>query len=376
MKINFLMIFLIMLCLAGCASKKDYKFIDQVPEDLARSFDLSNKNFDKFKVKEIKEIKRKEEISLSDKKKSNIKKKEILTNKNKEKNKNKLKSIKGIEKKKGVVEEDSSVKKIIQKDIDPEGYPEVYNKYDLISEKIWKDLSPNIYIGEESIMKISLLGITVGALKLSTHKVVKMGQDKVFHFSATLKSASYYSMIYKLDDIVDSFVKVKNFLPMKYSLVQRESGQNVDDLQLFDFEKRQTFFWYKRNKKGVIRKQEKNSFIPRYIQDVFSSLYFVRGLPLRVGATYTFPIVMRAKIWKMTMSVEKKEEIKIMGKWHKAVKVNAFTVLAGKNKKNGQVSFWYSDDSIKKLLSFKAKVKIGNVEGEMIEYRPGQKYNK
>jgi hypothetical protein len=361
---------IILICLTctylfnGCATKNYHQFVDQVAVDLAKSFDLSNEKFDKFKVSQIND-----QISVDTNKKeahskNNIKKK--IENK---KNKRAIKIIaKKLEKK------TTAAGAAILKSELPVDYPESYKKWNESSANIWKKFKSNVYPGEEMIMEISFLGITVGAVKLKTGDVVEMGDNKVFNFSATLKSANYYSMIYKLNDTLSTYVDTNSFLPMKYTLTQRESGQSVDDLQLYDHEKLKTFFWYKRLKKGVETKQEKSGFIPKYMQNIFSSLYFVRGLPLTIGTTLVYPIVTRTKIWMMTMTVEKKEEIKLLGKWIKAIKINAFTIVPGEKKKNGTISFWYSDDSEKKLLKFKANVKIGHVEGTLIEYHAGRHY--
>jgi hypothetical protein len=371
MKINLAVLLTTLILLNGCASKNDHKFVDQVSQDLVKTFDLSNEKFNKFKVSQI------------DEKKNETK---TETVQDKSISKNKVKIVKKVIKKKkkvAIVKKDlpSKIKKKNEpekiKGFEfPEDYPEPYKEWDKTSENIWNKFKPNVYPGEELILEISFLGITVGAVRLKTHEIVGMDNRETVHLSAALKSASYYSMIYKLDDTLTTYVETEKFLPMKYTLTQRESGQSVDDLQLYDHENRKTFFWYKRLKKGVETKQEKKGYMPSYMQNIFSSLYFIRGLPLKVGSTYKFPIVTRTKIWMMTMSVEKKEEIKVMGKWVKSIKINAFTRVPGEKKKNGTISFWYSDDNVKRLLDFKANVKIGHVEGKLIEYHAGKHFKK
>lgn len=363
----------ISISLVGCASKKDHNFVDQVSEDLVNSFDLNDTQFDKFKVSKIKKEQLEGDGKIKDSQKDKVTKKKTkkkISKKSKKETKVKIDPKTKKEKRTGPTKPIKVVHKV-EEEIFPDDYPKLFRKYDELSQSYWGKFSPNYYRGEELIMEISFLGITVGAVRLKTHDMVEMGNTTAYHFSAALKSANYYSMIYKLDDTLSTYVGSEQFLPLKYTLTQRESGQSVDDLQLFDHEKYQTFFWYKRDKKGVLKKQEKSGFTPGYFQDIFSSLYFIRGLPLKVGDKYVFPIVTRAKIWMMTMKVEKKESIKIMGKWRKAFKLVASTKVPGENKNNGEINFWYSDDERRLLLDFKAKVKIGNVEGKLIEYKAG-----
>ena len=146
----------------------------------------------------------------------------------------------------------------------------------------------------------------------------------------------------------------------------------MDDLQLFDHEKHKTFFWYKRLKKGKTKTRHVEAFIPKHFQDSFSSLFFVRGLPLKTGDVYQFPIMTRAKTWLIKMKVAKKEHITIMGKKILAIRVNAETHFPGVLKKKGDIIFWYSADLERRLLKFQANVKIGAIKGELVDYTSGK----
>ncbi|MCO4792758.1 MAG: DUF3108 domain-containing protein [Bacteriovoracaceae bacterium] len=358
----------LVLFFSSCASKQG-NFTDQVSPDLVKTFDLKDSKFDKFKVVEDKG---KTEVPKQEKTKDPIKKaKANDTKKPKEKLKkkiNKTTTEKSQKDKTKVVMVDKTEEEIL-----PEDYPEDFLKYDKESKGIWEKFVPNAWPGEESVIQISYLGVTAGHIKVKVRNKVKVAGKTAYHFSAHLKSAKYYSMIYSLDDKIETYVDTRNFIPIKYSLVQRESNKSVDDLQLFDLDSKTTYFWYKRTKKGKLTKREKTSFIPGYFQDNFSALYFVRGLPLGPGNKYTFPLVTRGKILLMTMKFVKTETIEIMDRNTEVIKLEAEMILPGLMKKKGKVTFWYSNDEVRKLLKFEAKVKIGSIEGELVDYKAGQK---
>jgi hypothetical protein len=117
---------------------------------------------------------------------------------------------------------------------------------------------------------------------------------------------------------------------------------------------------------------EFEKYIPGLFQDSYSSLYFVRGLPLSIGDQYEFPVVTRGKVWLLTLKVEKKEKIDVNGKEVEAFRINAETRFPGVLKKKGDIIFWYSTDSLRRLLKFNAKIKLGSVEGELVEFTPGE----
>jgi len=355
--------------LSSCASKEDRQFSESSDSkvDMIESFDLNNKNFEKFKVVEYKKV---EEKKKPTKEKDKASKKTVKKTSKAKKIKTKEKVIKVSQKKnvKKVTKEKKTKEVTVESQI-PEDFPKEYAAYDVKSAKVWDKFQSNFYANEKFIMSISYLGITAGHISLETKPQVLVSGRKAFHFTGRMKSATFYEYIYTLNDTLETYVDSETFLPVKYTLRQRESGQKVDDLQVFDHKKKKTFFWYHRLKKGKEKKEEKESYIPKYFQDSFSALYFVRGLPLKIGDKYEFPVVTRAKMWLLKMTVDKIEKIKIQGEWVEAIKIKAVTHFPGVLKKKGDINFWYSADKLRKLLKFNAKVKIGTIEGEMIEYK-------
>ena len=71
------------------------------------------------------------------------------------------------------------------------------------------------------------------------------------------------------------------------------------------------------------------------------------------------------------VKVDRKEKIEVMDEDMEAVKIIAETHYPGVLEKKGDINFWFSADKDKKLLKFDAKVKIGTITGDLIEYRSG-----
>lgn len=252
-------------------------------------------------------------------------------------------------------------------------YPEEYKAYDVKAKASWEKFSPVFYTGEQSIMAVTYLGVTAGYITIMSKEVTTLNNTPAFHFYARFKSSDSYRYFYWLDDKLDSYVEKSTFLPMKYSLVQREKKQNVDDLQLFDFKKMMTYNWYKRVKEGSNKDEKGEKKIPKYAQDSFSALQFVRGLPLNKGDIYEFPVITRGSFWILKVEVMGEEIVTIMDKEVKSIKIKAETNFPGVLKKSGDINFWYGADAERKLLKFQAKVKLGSLYGELVEYKSGTK---
>jgi len=206
---------------------------------------------------------------------------------------------------------------------------------------------------------------------MTSKDIVNVGGRQAFHYFARFKSKDAYRYFYWLDDTVETFIDKATFLPIKYSLIQREKKQNVDDLQLFDFKKLKTMTWYKRVKEGSNKDEHLEKPIPRYLQDSFSALQFVRGLPLKKGDLYDFPVSTRGETWLLKSEVMGEEMITVNDQEVKAHRLKAETHFPGVLQKSGDITFWYAADESKRLLKFQAKVKIGSILGELVEFKPG-----
>lgn len=356
---NFINSFLILFLLTSCASNFEEEkatLLKQENKDLVSSFEVENVDTNKFK-----------EIDATSIETTKIVIVEPKTNKKKEKVTLGSTLKLGAKKEVPAIAEKSDSKEIKY----PENYPELFKQYDQKSKGIWSQFKPIFYKGEQTIMSISYLGVTAGYITILSKGVVKLGDRLAYDFYARFKSRDSYRYFYWLDDYIESFVDKETFLPIKYSLIQREKKQNVDDLQLFDTKKLQNYTWYKRVKEGSNRNEKKTVFIPYFLQDSFSALQFVRGLPLKKGDLYEFPVATRANSWILKLEVLGEETINVLDKDTKAIKIKAETHFPGVLQKSGDIIFWYSADEMKRLLKFQAKVKIGSIQGDIVEYKPG-----
>jgi len=250
-------------------------------------------------------------------------------------------------------------------------FPESLKQMDLKYSSLWEKLSVPFRVGESQFIDLYYLGAKVGKIYLELRPDSQIDGSNAYSFYARLKSSSFYSYIYALDDKITSFVRRDDFLPIKYHLHQEESRKVVDDIQLFDREQSKLYFRYFREKKKKIKKKKKDFYIPRYAMDAFSALYFVRGLPLKPGVNYEFPVVTREKIWKMPL-VNKEEEIVStpLGP-KKCMRIEITTEYEGDLTRKGVINIWLTADENRYLAKFKAKVKIGSVRGVTSEYTAG-----
>lgn len=365
--------YLFFIFLFSCAwNKQEIRTIKRKKQDIIKDFEIDNKLARKFleKVEPVPELEPKTEVDTKDEAENN-KNKKIAKKKVSKKIPKKLKKVKKVKQEVVVANIVKKAKKIKR----PEDYPKVFEEYNNKYAKVWKNNNPRIFVGEEQEIDVKYFNVTAGKVILRTLPLAEIGNKDAYHFRADLKSAPFYSYVYRLDDYLETFWDVNTLLPLKFTLIQRESGQEVDDLQIFDTDELKTYFFYKRLKKGKIKKEQKQSYTPAFFQDSFSALAFARGLPLKNNDVYEFPIITRTKVWLVKIKVKKREKIKIGKKEYNAIKIDAETRFPGILKKKGDINFWFSDDKYRKILKFEAKVKLGTIYGQLARYKAGEDIN-
>lgn len=263
-----------------------------------------------------------------------------------------------------------SVKKPVQKAVVtkktelPSDYPQNYKDFDKVYAQVWKKFDSSYLNKREKIeMRVSYLGLGMGSMTMNAGEKVFVGDKKAFSFEARLKTADFYSYIYELDDKLSAQIELNEFLPLRYSLIQRESKKEIDDIQLFDREKYLLYYRYRRWRKDkeTLTKKSEDIFVPKYALDPFSLLYFVRGLPLSVGQKYEFPVVTRDKLWIFKLMVVDKEEIKTVNGKKMAYKVDAQIGEEGSFIKKGELNLWFGTDPAHILWQLRVGTKIGSL---------------
>ena len=356
MKICFLVVLLV---LGGCSSKKNEKAFQaslDVPGEVTPEVQVQapEKLLEKFEVVKI-ELEA-EQASSKIQSSSTKSKKSVTTAISKSKPAIKIKPP-------------IPLTKDVPKSRLPKDYPPELIKINAEAEKVWKSYKPNHFVGEKVFLDIHYLGMTVGKI-LATNRGKKLINGReVWHFHSRFKSAPFYSKIYELDDTVDTYVTTDQFLSTRFSLIQRESKQDIDDLQLNDRDQMKTFWFYKQVKSDKsVKNKEKESFIPYFSIDPFSVLFFFQGLPLKSGDVYNIPIINKGKILILKSEVEGREEIDTeLGDNIKAIRVHATTRYTGETLKDGDLYFWFSDDKYRRLLKAQAKIKIGSVTADIVD---------
>ena len=304
-----------------------------------------------------------EEIFINDsdflkRKKYNVQKKETKVIKRK-KTDTKLQSKKSSIKKQTVKKKTS---KTIAKKSKEQSNDLINNRpNDLINNQS-NDLKSFFPEGEKVVLSMIYFGVEAGRIHIGIKSDKLVNGEEALHFYALGKTSSFFSLIYKIKDRIESLWSLKFKRPLTLAFDVNETKQKYKTRSYFDWDKKRVDYfeegWHK--KKGKYQNQ-KTWELPTKAQDIVSVLFYLRTLPLKVGETYTFDIMENQKLIKTHLKVDRREVIVTnIGKRSALLLKPSFTTK-GKFKKIGDISIWVTDDKYRQILRIESKIKLGTI---------------
>ena len=211
------------------------------------------------------------------------------------------------------------------------------------SDKWTETLIYNAYFGG--------IYVAEGQLKID---VQNTGGDSVIHILFQAKTISVADYIFPINDKINIDVNSKTWTPKSIKKVIREGEYQHDSFtQLFP------------EKNIFIYKNDTISYVPP-VYDPYSLIYQFRKKTLISGNNFQFNTIDGGKITLLQFDVSPAEKIRIpMGEYN-TVKVMPMRTDGKSFKNAGQLTIWYSTESINKIpVKINIKLKFGSLKLEL-----------
>ncbi len=233
-------------------------------------------------------------------------------------------------------------------------------------------IAPMFHEGERYVFDITYFGAVAGELELTTLPAKFIEDRKVFHIKAAARTASIFSLFYRLNDVAESYIDADALFSYRFEMKLDESMQERDILELYDQKMHNVYYYsnWDRKKKGIIKEQFTAAVEP-FTQDSLSAFFFVRTLPLEIGKSYRFPVSTNGKMKTVQVTAIRKESLATKKGEFPAIVVKPEVVLDGALQNNGDTYIWYSDDANRSILKIDAKIKVGSVIAYLRELDDG-----
>lgn len=203
--------------------------------------------------------------------------------------------------------------------------------------------------------------IDAGFAELEVKKADKQmfGRD-VLHIIGKGKSQGFVDFFFHVDDTYESFIDEKGVFPWLF----------IRDISEGGYESKQTYKFFQ-NKQKVETQKGKTHDVPPNVQDMFSAAFYARTLNLKnlkKGDIISVPSFVDDENFDLKIRYSGTEVIKIQSGKYRCMRFNP-VIQEGRIFNTAEdLEVWISDDENKLPVLCRAKILVGSVKVELVEY--------
>ncbi|XRK16326.1 hypothetical protein Dip510_001967 [Elusimicrobium posterum] len=207
--------------------------------------------------------------------------------------------------------------------------------------------------------------IRAGTAYISTKGIVQTDFGPAYLIETLANSAKVIDHVFKVRDINYSWISVKDFTSYGYAQSIREGNYVRDEWLTFDVPKKKYT--------GILKKKGNPSLIEGPlegpVQDMLTSLFYVRKQDLDSKKDIIFDVANREKTYPLVVKVLGKETVKVpAGKFNCIVVEPGFRGEGIFTQKGKSLKVWITDDERRLPVKMETQVFIGKVSASLEKY--------
>ena len=216
-------------------------------------------------------------------------------------------------------------------------------------------------VGEKLVYSVGYGMIKAGEASMEIKEITKIGENKCFHILSSAKSSKFFSVFFKVNDKIESFVDVYGLYPLRFEKHLMEGKYRADAYVEFD------------QKRKLAISGKDTIPIPVYVQDALSVLYYARTQKLEVGKSISVENYADKKNYLLEIKVYRKETVKVPAGKFDCIVVEPFLKGSTVFKHEGKLLVWLTDDQKKMPVLMKSKASfLGSINVSLKEYCLGE----
>jgi Protein of unknown function (DUF3108) len=244
---------------------------------------------------------------------------------------------------------------IIQRNSAPLSYPTVDNKAFLIGEKLTFDISYGF--------------IHAGTATMEVQREVIFNNRNCYNIQTTAKSASGFNFIYKVEDVVETYMDKQGLFSWKFDKRLREGSYKADLQAIYypgDSLACVSFTRYKSRMK-VHKQQNYNVKTPPFVLDILAALYYTRTQKLEVGKSIFLTNHDNKKIYDLEVKVFQKETVETDAGRFECLLIEPILKGEGLFKQKGRMQIWLTNDLYKIPVLMTTEIAVGHITTELVK---------
>ncbi|MBD3234204.1 MAG: DUF3108 domain-containing protein [candidate division Zixibacteria bacterium] len=199
--------------------------------------------------------------------------------------------------------------------------------------------------------------IKAGSAVMEVDKIVDCGGNPTYHVVSTAKSSAFFSLFFKVEDKVETYIDTAGIFPCRFEKHIREGGFEDDKVTNFD----------QVNHLAITGNDTIKTY--PFVQDMLSTFYYARTLDLEVGKPVFINNHTDRKNYPLEIKVHKRQRVKTRAGTFNCLLLEPVLRTSAIFENKGRLLVWVTDDQFKMPVMMTSKVIIGSITTELVWYR-------
>jgi hypothetical protein len=212
-------------------------------------------------------------------------------------------------------------------------------------------------LGEKLTFDVRYEFVKAGEATLEVKEITQCGnQSECFRLVSEAKTTMPFSLVFEVSDRVESFVHVDSLYTLRYVKILKEG--NYEAYDEVDFDQMRHTATYPGGE--VVE-------VPARVQDVLSSLYYIRTMDLEVGRSVYIDNHADEENYPLEVKVLRIEKIKVPAGTYECFVLEPVLRASGIFQHKGKLTVWMSTDPSRIPVMMKSKILIGAINAVLTE---------
>jgi hypothetical protein len=185
------------------------------------------------------------------------------------------------------------------------------------------------------------------------------GRD-AYHIVGTGRTLGAFNWFFKVRDRYETYLDKNGAFPWEF----------IRDIEEGSYKKRQEYYFHQ-HRSAVTTNKGDTYYIPPYSQDMLSSFFYARTFNFtyaRPGDIFTIPTFVDGEYYPLQIKLLGRETIKSRTGTYRCLKFVPVVQKGRVFKNEEDMIVWITDDANKIPVLCKAKVLVGSIKMELVEY--------
>ncbi len=227
-------------------------------------------------------------------------------------------------------------------------------------------------IGERLIFRLRYGFISAGQAEMKVLALKSDGYGHYYHIQTTARSSRTFDWVYKVRDVVNTYMDARTLLPIHFEKLLREGGYKADTFVDYFFEDSVARVKFLRYKDGMkIKKQEtyEVKIPPSGVFDALSAFYYIRTLNLNNVDTLYIPAHEKRKVYNLPIIISGPEVVRVKAGKFRCWRLEPALMEEGIFKHEGKITIWMTADELKIPVQMTTKVIVGHITAELVKIK-------